>query len=406
VTTVDRSEWRWRSYPRAVVLALLLAVFVMAVTADEGAEESLQRQLGGDLPTFWAAGDIVRSGDGDRLYDLDRQFEAQAGFWEREEMLLLYVYPPVLAVPYVPLSAVDYRLAYLVHTAAMFGVLVLTVRLASDLIPLLADHRARGVALTASLLFLPMFVGSMLGQVTALFLLALTATWWGLAMRRDLVAALGMALLMLKPQYGVPVLGLVFLARRWRALGLAVVGLAVLWLASIVVSGPTWHTGWYRLVRNLSTLDTGSNLSNEVSILGLAEVVFGAGSSVAFAIWMVATAAIVTTVLWRLRQRPPLDPHALALVPPMLLLIAPHALYYDAALLLLSLGLLLPTVPPRRRVLLLAVWFVGGLSHLVSDSLGVQPVALLVFGTFAWAWWASDPRRAPARAEEIAPARS
>jgi hypothetical protein len=406
VTTVDRSEWRWRTYPRAIVLALVVAVFVVVLAADDTSDESLQGQLGGDLATFWAAGDIVRSGDGHRLYDLDRQFEAQRGFWETDEMLLLYVYPPALAAPYVPLSALDYRIAYLVHTTAMLVALVLAIRLAADLIPLLGDRRVRQVALVASLLFLPMFVGSMVGQATALFLLALTLAWWGLAKEQDLVTGVGLALLMLKPQYGVPVLGLVFLARRWRALGFGLAGVAVLWVGSILVSGPTWHADWYRLVSNLSTVDTGSNLSNEVSILGLAEVALGAGSTVALVIWVIATAAIVVAVLWRLRQRPMLDPDALALVPPMLLLIAPHALYYDAGFLLLSLGLLLPTVPPSRRALVLAAWFVGGMSHLVSDSIGVQPVALLVFGTFAWAWWASTPGRVTEPAEEIVPARS
>lgn len=404
MTTVDRNEWRWRTYPRAIVVAILVAFPVVLLTAES--DVSIQSQIGGDLPTFYAAGDIIRSGDGDRLYDLDRQFEAQAGFWENERSLILYVYPPAFAAPYAPLSALDYKLVYLVHTAAMLAALFVTIQLASQLMPAMADPRVRNAAPAAALLFLPLFVGSMVGQATALFLMGLTVTWWGLARQREVLAGLGLALLLLKPQYGVPVMGLVFLARRWTAFGVALAGTAVAWLVSIALSGPTWHADWYALVRNLSTVDTGSNLSNEVSILGLAEVVLGAGSDVAFTIWLVLTAAIVVAVLWRLRQRPLLDPYALALVPPMLLLIAPHALYYDAGFLLLSFGLLLPTVPSRHRPLLLAAWFVGGMAHLISDSLGVQPVALLVFATFGWAWWASDPSRLPQEAEEIQPVRS
>jgi hypothetical protein len=399
VTSVDRSEWRWRTYPRGIVLAILVAFPVAVLTADT--DESIQSQIGGDLPTFYAAGDIIRSGDGRELYDLDRQFEAQAGFWETDSALILYVYPPAFAAPYAPLSALDYRVVYLVHTAVMLGSLLLVLRMSRDLIPLMADPRAQQAALAAALLFLPMFVGSMVGQATAVFLLGLTATWWGIARQREVVAGLGLALLLLKPQYGVPVLGLVFLARRWQAFGVALGGTAALWAASMVLSGPTWHSDWYALVRNLSGVDLGANLDNEVSILGLAEVVFGAGSSVASAIWVVSTAVIVLAVLWRLRQRPFLDPYALALVPPMLLLIAPHSLYYDAGFLLLSLGLLLPTVPPARRAIVLLVWFLGGMTHLVSGTLGVQPVALLVFGALGWAWWASTPGRTPSPAEEL-----
>lgn len=402
---VDRSAWRWRTYPRAIVFAILLAFPIVLLTTTEP-EVSIQSSIGGDLPTFVAAGDIVWSGDGRQLYDLDRQFEAQAGFWENDGSLILYVYPPAFAAPYAPLSTLDYKVVYLVHTAVMFGSLLLTVRMARDLMPFLADPRASNAALAAALLFLPMFVGSMVGQATAVFLLGLTATWWGIARHREVVAGLGLALLLLKPQYGVPVLGLVFLARRWRAFTVALAGTAAAWIVSVLLSGPTWHADWYELVRSLSTVDLGSNLDKEVSILGLAEVVLGAGSDLAFALWVLASAALVLAVLWRLRQRPFLDPYALALVPPMLLLIAPHALYYDAGFLLLSLGLLLPTVPPARRALVLLAWFVGGVSHLVHDSLGVQPVALVVFGTLAWAWWASSPGRVPAPAEEIVPVAS
>jgi hypothetical protein len=398
-TGVDRSAWRWRTYPRGIVLAILLAFPVVVLTAEP--EVSIQSQIGGDLPTFVSAGDIIRSGDGRQLYDLDRQFEAQEGFWEDEGSLILYVYPPAFAAPYTPLSALPYRVVYLVHTAAMLGSLVLSIRLASDVIPLLADPRARGAALAAALLFLPMFVGSMVGQATAVFLLGLTATWWGIARHREVVAGLGLTLLLLKPQYGVPVLGLVFLARRWTAFGVALAGTATMWLVSVLLAGPTWHADWYDLVRSLSTVDLGSNLDKEVSLLGLAEVVLGAGSDVAFAIWVLGTVAIVGAVLLRLRQRPFLDPYAMALAPPMLLLIAPHALYYDAGFLLLSLGLLLPTVSPSRRALVLVAWFLGGMTHLVHESLGVQPVALLVIGTFAWAWWASTPGREPSAVEEI-----
>ena len=63
---VDRSTWRWRTYPRAIVFAILLAFPVVLLTTEP--DVSIQDAIGGDLPTFVAAGDIVWSGDG-RLLD-------------------------------------------------------------------------------------------------------------------------------------------------------------------------------------------------------------------------------------------------------------------------------------------------------------------------------------------------
>jgi hypothetical protein len=397
-TTVDREEWRWRAYPLAIIGSILAAIVLVVATAEDSS--TLTGNLGGDFPTFYAAGAIVRDGDGARLYDTDRQAAEQAEFWETEGTMILYVYPPVLAVPYAALSAMDFRLAYLLHTAFMLGALVLSLRLVADLLPVLGQPGRLFAAFAFALCFHPMFTGATLGQNTALILLALSATWWGLANHRDVVAGLAVGLLLLKPQYGAPILGLVVLTRRWSAVSAAAATAAALWAGSVVISGGRWHESWFELVGSLSEVDQGSNLSNEVSWLGLFEVALGAGSDLALALWVIATAITVGMVLWRLHASSWLDLHALALIPPMLLLIAPHALYYDAGILLLSLAALLPTVEPRWRPHVLGAWLVLGLGSLVSGALGVQPVAVLVFGTFAWAWWAS----APGRLSDAAPA--
>lgn len=389
-TAEQRAEWRWRTYPRAIVATVIVAVLIVSLNTSE--EDTLPDQFGGDLTVYFSAGEIVRSGDGHRLFDLDRQAEAQAGYWENETSRILYVYPPILAAVYAPLTGLGYQAVYLIHTAVMLGALFLSVRLLGSLVPWMADPTRRLAALAFGLAFLPLFVGSMIGQNTALVVLAVTSVWWGLERRRDAVAGLAAGLLLLKPQYGVPVVGLVFLARRWTAFGAAVATGAAIYATSALVSGPAWVADWWELAGKLSTVDQGANLTREVSILGMAETFLGSGSSVAFGIWVVGLGVVVGAVLWRLRQRPMLDPYALALVPPMLVLIAPHSLYYDAGVLLLSLAVLLTTVAPARRTLVLATWLAGGAAYLLHDLLGFQPVALLVLATLTWAWWASTPR--------------
>lgn len=400
-TAEQRVGFRWRTYPRAVIATVIAAVFIVTFTANE--EEPLADQYGGDMTVYYSAGNIVRSGDGELLYDLDRQAESQRGFWENEDSRILYAYPPVVAAVYAPLSALGYQWLYLIHTLAMVGALMLSAHLLGSLIPWMANPTWRLAGLAYAFTFLPLFVGSFVGQNTALLLLGLVSVWWGLKHDNDVVAGIAAALLLLKPQYGVPIVGLLFLARRWRAFGSAMVATGVLWALSVLVSGPNWVANWWEVVSSLSTIDQGANLTREVSILGLAENVLGSGSSVALAIWVIGVIAVVAAVLWRLRERPLLDPHALALVPPMMLLIAPHALYYDAGALLISLAILWPTVPESRRLLTAIVWFAGGVAYLLHEPLGVQPVALLVFATFAWAWWASTPGRRLAPTRHLEP---
>jgi hypothetical protein len=399
MTVGERSDWRWRTYPLAIIASVLAAVLIITITADE--RDSLPSQVGRDFPVFYSSGELVWIGDGHLLYDLDTQIEVQAWLWQDEGKFILYAYPPVLAGVYAPISTLDYRVAYLIHTAAMVGALVLSVRLLSSLVPLLGEPRHRLAAVAFALAYFPMLVGTFIGQNTPLVVLGLSAVWWGLAHQRDTLAGVAAGLLLLKPQYGVPVLGLVFLARYWHALIAALVSAVALAVVSIAVSGIGWFGAWWGLVSSLSTVDMGGNVAKEVSILGIAESVLGAGSTAARVVWVIALVGIVPAVVWRLRGHVRLDPISLSLVPPMLLLIAPHALYYDSGMLLVSVAALLPTLPARWRPPVLALFVVGGLAYLAPVSIGVQPVALLGLGTFAWAWWASAADRGPVEAHHL-----
>ncbi|MDZ7677189.1 MAG: glycosyltransferase family 87 protein [Acidimicrobiales bacterium] len=389
MTQAGGGSWRWRTYPLAILVAIVAAVVLVVVSSD-GAS-SLSGRLGGDFPEFYAAGQIVADGDGDRLYEVDRQVEAQARYWGEEGSLILFAYPPVVAATYRVLALLDYRLAYLVHTLAMIAALGAAVLVLRSVLPVLTVHRYRLAAVAFTLTFLPMFTGVTLGQNTALVLLAGSGVWWGLHHHRDLVAGVAMGLLTLKPQYGVPLLALVVLARRWTAVAAAAVTTVVLWLASAAVSGFGWMGPWLDLTRSLSEIDQGANLHNEVSWLGLAEVALGAGSGAALAIALVAGATTVAALVWRLWTRPVLDHLTVALVLPTLLVVAPHSLYYDAGMLVVSVGALITTIPERHQPQVLALWWVAGFGHLGAAMLGVQPVALLVIATWAWAWHATSP---------------
>lgn len=382
VTSGDR---RWTLYPAAVISAVLLAIVIVTVTA-QGAD-SVSGDLGGDFPEFYGAGRIVADGDARHLYEPARQLQAQADLVPEDEngQGILFAYPAAVAAPYAALARLDYRAAYLINTTAMLAAFVVALLLLRPRLSALRDRRFQLAAAAFGLTYLPMFVGLTGGQNTGLTLLAISVVWWGLQADRPRWAGLAAGLLLVKPQLAVPIIGLLVLGRCWRAVEGAVAGAAVVWVASAVVAGPGWISKWFDLATSIEDVDQGANLPNEVSALGVAQALLGRESSVAVIVG-VATAAIVAAVLVAcLRRRRSVDDLLVALVVPSLLLIAPHALYYDAGLLLISIGALVPRLPPQWRLPVLLAWWLAGLAHLAAARLGVDPLALLVVATWLWA---------------------
>jgi Glycosyltransferase family 87 len=384
---------RWRIYPLVVLATLLVVVVVVALGSDGSAIES--GRLGGDLPEFVGAGRIVADGDAADLYEPARQLEAQEGlFGDETGSGILFAYPALLALPYALVSTWSFSAIYLLHTAVMVLSLVVVARLLIDRFDLTRGRAWIPFGLAVSLTFHPMFIGVFNGQTTALVLLGLVAVWVLCSDGRDLGGGVVAGLLLLKPQYGLLVIGLLFLGRRWRALAGAGLGGLVVLVGSTLVAGWGWFASWWELVRSLSEIDEGSNLSNEVSWLGLSEAVFGQGSAVALALGAALSLGTLALAVVRLRGVSITDARVPALALPTLLLVAPHSLFYDAGILVVALVALLPRVPPERRVLVAVVWWAMGFTHVLSGGLGIEPVAILVVGT--WIWAATPVRRTEA----------
>ncbi len=376
------ADGRWRAYPLAVVVALLLAVVVTSVSA---ADRTGARGLGGDLPEFIGAGRIVADGDAIQLYEPARQMAAQADLWDEGQGGILFAYPALLAAPYALVASWSFVAIYLVHTAVMVAAVVVTARLLADRLPLTAGRSWIPLGVAASLTFLPMFIGTFNGQLTGVVLLGLVATWVLLLDGRDGAAGLVAGLLLLKPQYGGLVALLLAVAGRWKALPGFAVGAAVVAGGSALVAGPGWFGRWWELVGSLSDIDGGSNLASEVSWLGLSEALLGQGAAAATVVGVGLSAATLVVTLRLLRGRDVADPLVPALVLPTLLLVAPHSLYYDAGILLVALAALLPSLPAGRRAPVALAWWAFGFSHSLLGGLAFEPVALLVLGTWAWA---------------------
>ncbi len=389
----SRGEELINKISRAVLLALGLAV-LLAAAAGSGVGQSANDvgqegpRLGGDFAAFYAAGSIVWDGDIASLYDPARQEAAQADLGL--DGYLAFAYPPHVAMAYAPLGALNFQLAYLVHTILMTGAFLLAVHLMAPMIPLLS--RWRWPILAACFTFFPLITAIGGGQNAALSVLLLVAIWRSLHDGRETLAGVAVGLFIFRPQYAIPMLGLLFLSKHWRAIGSAVVTIAATWAATAAMRGAGWLSSWWEQVGPFVERDAEVNAANSISSLGFFQAIWSP-ESLAARVAGVGLAALVVVTLMYLWAKPErftlaerIGAAAIGIV-----LISPHTMFYDASLLLVAGAALLSestNVPTR---LFTAMW-AAALVHVVADSIGATPLAIVMMGAFAaWTWHITQP---------------
>ena len=323
------TAWRLRAWPSALLVGVA-AVFLVQVAAADGAV-TLGGRLGGDLPAFVGAARLLRAG-GD-LYEPAAQTAAQADLVPAGTFCW-FAWPPIVAALYVPLSVLPWNVAVLVHTLLTTAAAALGLRWWA---------RRHGlpvaIAIPAALSFYPLLRSLPGGQLTGLLVLYAAGPGW-----------LGGALL-LKPQLGVfPLVA----TGRWRALGWGAGGV---YLGSAAVSGWDWPGVWLPAAMaftRAAAADPGS-----VSLWDHPAPFAGV--------------AVLAACAWRVRADPE---RRLALALAAAPLLAPHALWYDAGLAVLPLGLV--AARGGRRVLpwLGAVWLLGLAVVLAPGPVGVGVLVL------------------------------
>lgn len=378
---------RTKRLAKAVLLALAIAVALITaispgigegVTVAEG-----ESRLGGDFPAFFAAGSIVREGDIGELYDAERQL------LEQEDLgidgYLAFAYPPHVAAAYSPLSALGYRAAYALHTVVMAAALFAATQLLGTFISSVRHWRWQ--ILAGAFTFFPAITAVGGGQNAALSVLTLSVVWWALRQDREVIAGLAAGLLAFRPQYALPIIGLMLLAGHWRAVLTAAGTIAATWAATAFPLGTGWLPTWLDAVVPFVERDAEVNASNSISILGFLQALLTPDATPVVVAGALGAVSVVATLMWMWwrHDRFVLSDRMGALAIGMLL-ISPHTMFYDASTLLIAGAALIARHDEGRTktpvaVALGLIWLLG-LTQVFADSVGATPLAIVVFGAF------------------------
>ena len=189
-----------------------------------------------------------------------------------------------------------------------------------------------------------------------------------------------LGLLLYKPTYALPLIGVLLLRARLRELGVVAAIGAGWYLVSVAATGGDWRwpAEWAALIARYAPGDLSVNAAFVVSLPGLLARA-GAGVPVIAAVVALAAVAVALAV----RRCGAVEAASAACLAGVAL--SPHALAYDAALALPMIAFTASRLAePARTRMLLGLFLIAPL-FFVSPLLRFDPLALLVIGgTCAW----------------------
>lgn len=319
-----------------------------------------------DFPQFWAAGRTVGTAD-----LLDRGLH---GAWEAANGVApdLFPYTPGTAWFFAPFSILPMAAGFWVHAAVMTALVGVAGFLAGRTFGLQGR-----VGLIVAFAWGPCMVAVAFGQNAPLALLLVVLALEGLRRDSDALVGLGVGLLLYKPTVAIPLLVLLLLRRRWRALGVAALVAAGWYIASVAATAGDWM--WpIHLLAALGVYYGPNTSFNAIRATSIPGVLVGNGAPPIVA-WGLA-AALVVAALPRLLRSPIVEAAAGACL--IGLAVSPHSLNYEAALalpaILWTMGGLGTGIREPVRTWLIGVYCVAGLMILISLWAGLSSVGIAV----------------------------
>jgi hypothetical protein len=190
-----------------------------------------------------------------------------------------------------------------------------------------------------------------------------------------------------KPQFAIPLLGLFLLGRYWRVVTGAMVAATAYYAWGVALLGWSWAIDWVSMARDFGAREAAINGHSSISFIGFAENLFGVGFNVPVVLaWTcaVATALLLGWTWWR-GDVPDLG-RRLAVTVPGILLLAPHVMSHDGALVVLPVAVGVQAWDRYRWIPWVTILWVLGATQSLIRQLGFSPGFLMLLIALGWAW--------------------
>lgn len=293
-----------------------------------------------------------------------------------------FLYPPGLAILYVPFTWLPYDLAAAVHVMLQGAIL-----LAAAVVGAAAFGLDRRWAILGTLAWTPAAGAVISGQNSAALLLLTVAAAWLLARGAHGRAGLVAGLAAYRPHLGLPITGLLAVRGAGRAVVAAALVLGFHYAAGIVGTGGAldWPAPWLATVAAETANDFASVGWQAIGLPGILGRLSVGGSTPGSLLGpaIVGYAIGGLLILSALRELRTWDaPRAIALACALALFAGPRGFAYDATLLLPAMAVLVHDAS-RRGWPWQDRWLVAGAYAIalvwpVGGFLGLNPLALLV----------------------------
>lgn len=378
------TPWRLKWYPRFVLTAWAIG-FLIAVLGGSGVS-ALKGRLGADYPAFYGAARIISEGDGRNLYNVKRQMTSQRDLYPAEKGVIPFPYPPYVALAYVPLIQMPYRISYIVHTILMVVALLLALWTIRPMSRTLQNRYL--LAFAVVLLYYPLMRAVIGGSNAGLSLLLLAGLWRAEVDGHPFLAGVILGLLLFKPQYALPIIFFFALSGRWKVVIGSVATGAALWIVGVWVSGWSWIFDWFRYGQWVIGIAADIDKQNAISWIGFFEAIWGTHSALAalFGYAMVAVTIGLTSYTWFQKNGRWGLNVKIAIAASAIVLIPWHAFYYDAGLLVITWIVFLSHSWNYKAEVVAAVW-TWGFSQCLAKWVGFSPIFFFSVFTFSMAIW-------------------
>ena len=328
----------------------------------------------GDFSIFYTAGRIAAEGHIGQVFDIQLQLAVQEkllGYKFPISNLLPFNHPPLLVPILQLISTQDYMPSYWRWVLIMLCFIIAIMLLINQLLKAEQwDKGSRSIFILCCLLFYPIFIGLLKGQDTAFLLLGAILWFFGLVIKKDAMAGLGLALTVIRPQIAL-VLAVPFLFNRRQVWWWFCLGAAILGLYSLALVGFGGVRDFINLLKiSASGQGFGMDQNAMFNYTGMVLRLLPQANInvVHIAAWGLFLAAAGGLLIWW-KVSPEIHYRQIVLAVALSMFAAPHLHYHDLILMLIPvIGLMIILVKARRirtrgaaalTLLISVVWMLG-----------------------------------------------